>query len=205
MSAPRMSRYCRSCRGNTRRAMTLYRENLKLSQELFTIVGCFEVALRNAIDRHYSYKFGFEWLRQSVERGGMFDQPSCKGTADLIKYNYSTLKERYSPSKLVSSMAFGFWRYLFAKPQFKAGGQSLLQIFPGKPSTTSSKQFNHPYVYNELAKINSLRNRIAHHEPICFERTTPIIGIKYAFMNYLLILNLLRWMNIKPSELFVWP
>lgn len=30
--------------------MTLYRLNLRLSQEMFTIVSCLEVALRNAID-----------------------------------------------------------------------------------------------------------------------------------------------------------
>lgn len=30
--------------------MTLYRKNLQLSRELFTIISCFEIALRNAID-----------------------------------------------------------------------------------------------------------------------------------------------------------
>ena len=39
-----------ACGGDTRRAMTLYRYNLKLSQEMFTLISCFEVALRNRID-----------------------------------------------------------------------------------------------------------------------------------------------------------
>lgn len=50
LSAKRMGRYLSAVGGDTRKAMTLYRENLRLSQELFTIVSCFEVALRNAID-----------------------------------------------------------------------------------------------------------------------------------------------------------
>ena len=35
---------------DTRRAMTLYRYNLRQSQEMFTIISCFEVVLRNRID-----------------------------------------------------------------------------------------------------------------------------------------------------------
>ncbi len=41
------NRYLSVCGGNTRKAMTLYRKNLPLTQEIFTIISCFEVALRN--------------------------------------------------------------------------------------------------------------------------------------------------------------
>ena len=49
-STKRMQKYVLACDGDTRRAMTLYRYNLKLSQEMFTLISCFEVALRNRID-----------------------------------------------------------------------------------------------------------------------------------------------------------
>ena len=42
-SHERMDRYLLACGGDTRRAMTLYRYNLQLSQQMFTIIGCFEV------------------------------------------------------------------------------------------------------------------------------------------------------------------
>ena len=61
-----MSRYLNACVNDTRKAMTLYRLNLKLSQELFTIVSCFEVALTNAIDRHYTILKGPDWLIDSA-------------------------------------------------------------------------------------------------------------------------------------------
>lgn len=51
ISEKRMRKYVVACGGDTHKAMTLYRLNLRLSQEIFTIVCCFEVALRNAIDR----------------------------------------------------------------------------------------------------------------------------------------------------------
>lgn len=50
MTNTRMKRHLIACGGNTRKAMTLYRKNLQLTQELFTVISCFEVALRNAID-----------------------------------------------------------------------------------------------------------------------------------------------------------
>jgi hypothetical protein len=42
MSVARMSRYLSACNNDTKKAMTLYRLNLRLSQELFTVVSCFD-------------------------------------------------------------------------------------------------------------------------------------------------------------------
>ena len=60
-----MERYLTACGGDTRKAMTLYRYNLQISQEMLTIVSCFEVALRNAIDRKLTDNLGDDWLRDS--------------------------------------------------------------------------------------------------------------------------------------------
>ena len=42
MSKPRMNRYLIACNNDTRKAMTLYRANLYLTQQMFTIISCFE-------------------------------------------------------------------------------------------------------------------------------------------------------------------
>ena len=47
MSTARMSRYLAACGGNSKKAMTLYRFNLRASQEFFTVICCFEVTLRD--------------------------------------------------------------------------------------------------------------------------------------------------------------
>lgn len=49
MSTVRMNRYLIATGNDSRKAMTLYRKNLKLSQEMFTIISCFEVALRKKL------------------------------------------------------------------------------------------------------------------------------------------------------------
>jgi hypothetical protein len=71
LSIARMSRYVNACRGHTKEAMTLYRLNLRLSQELFTVISCFEVALRNAINGHCVPGLGNDWLRDGATRGGI--------------------------------------------------------------------------------------------------------------------------------------
>ncbi|WP_345229747.1 Abi family protein [Olivibacter ginsenosidimutans] len=175
LSQPRIIRYLNACDGNSRKAMTLYRKNLRLSQELFTVISCFEIALRNRINQVYSTAYGYDWLRDSSVAGGIFDNTNCRHTKNIILLSMRRLLPHYSPAKLLAEMDFGFWRYLFAQPQFHAGGKILLKIFPAKPTTTPAIQYNHSYVFNQLGKINELRNRIAHHEPICFLSGKAII------------------------------
>ena len=50
ISPERMHRYVLACANDTKRAMTLYRYNLRLSQEMYAIISCFEVSLRNKIN-----------------------------------------------------------------------------------------------------------------------------------------------------------
>ena len=173
----------------------------RLSQELFTIISCFEVSLRNAVNGHYVGVHGSDWLRDSCRQGGMFDNLHCRTTAGIIRNVIIFMGTLYSHSKTLARMDFGFWRYLFAQPQYRAGGQSLLRIFPAKPISTSIIHYNHSYIFNELAKVNDIRNRIAHHEPICFQYQIPAISTAYARQHYALLLQLFQWMNVDEAAL----
>lgn len=201
MSSPRMNRYKAACSNNTKKAMTLYRHNLRLSQEMFTVISCFEIALRNAVDGNYFNTLGNHWLRDSIAPGGGFHAAHHFYTRWIIDGVLNDLGENYTHSKLVAKMDFGFWRYLFARNQFRALGQTLLRVFPSKPTSTSAIQYNQSYVFNELAKINNIRNRIAHHEPICFQPSLSIIDTTYARQHYNLILQLFQWMGVDEGAL----
>jgi hypothetical protein len=181
--------------------MTLYRHNLRLSQEMFTIVSCFEVTLRNAIDKHCTTNLGNDWLRDSVATGGRFSARHFWVTQGIINGALTDLGAYYTHPKLVAKMDFGFWRYLFAPNQYTALGRNLLQIFPSKPISTPVLQYNQAFIFSELVKINDLRNRIAHHEPICFQPGHPVKDTTYARQHYNLILQLFQWMNIDESAL----
>jgi hypothetical protein len=200
ISPARMNRYLIACGGNSRKAMTLYRRNLQLSQELFTVISCFEVTLRNAIDAKCMMALGPDWLKNGVANGGIFDNRKCYLTKQTITDALNKLRT-YNHHKLVAELGFGFWRYMFAQNQFTATGRILLRVFPSKPTSTPTLQYNNTYIFNQLAKLNDIRNRIAHHEPICFLPGQAVINTTYARQNYNLILQLFQWMQIDESAL----
>jgi hypothetical protein len=203
ISAKRMERYLIACSGDTRKAMTLYRYNLQISQEMFTIVSCFEVALRNAIDRKLTENLGEEWLKNSLSPDGIFSQPILKKTHDIIAFAHRKLQYTgtYSHDKLLAEMEFGIWKYMFSPLQYRVTGRNLLSIFPNKPRSSRKMQYNQTYIFNELDKVNSLRNRIAHHEPICFASNTSIIDTSYIINIYSKIKTLFAWMDIDSNSL----
>lgn len=200
MTDARMQRYLTACNGNTRKAMTLYRKNLQLTQELFTVISCFEVALRNAIDKQITLSLGSDWLRDAARQSGVFDTPRCRLTRENINDAISKL-HTYSHYKLIAELGFGFWRFMFAQNQFNATGRILLRVFPSKPTSTRIIQYNNTYIFNQLAQLNELRNRMAHHEPICFLPGQPIKNTTYARQHYNLILQLFQWMQIDEAAL----
>lgn len=201
MSYARMSRYLQACDNNSRKAMTLYRKNLRLSQELFTIISCFEIALRNKIDQHYQRNYGPHWLQDAASTGGFFDNRKCRITAKTIRDEIVNLKHLYSHPELVAALGFGFWRYLFSSHQYRAGGQSLLQIFSSRPAGSRQQQYNASFVFHQLMQINDIRNRVAHHEPVCFIPRQAIKDTTYAGQHHGLILQLFQWMSINEAAL----
>ena len=202
-SANRMRKYVNACGGDTRRAMTLYRYNLKLSQEMFTLISCFEVALRNRIDKQMTAHLGGDWLRDLVMPGGAFwGNHNVDTTRKIIEKAYNGLMQsaNYSHSKLLAEMEFGVWKYMFSNVQYRLTGRILLGAFPSKPISSQQNQYDNIFIFHELDYINHIRNRIAHHEPICFGRTA-IVDTTYALDRYSRMMTLFQWMNIDASRL----
>ena len=202
-SAERTNRYLLAMHNNTRKAMTLYRDNLHLAQEMFAVINCFEVALRNAIDKHLTARLGANWLRDAVMPGGIFDHPQMRETQRIVRKVYDKLvtEGAYTHSQLLSNMEFGIWKYMFSAPQFRATGRTLLSVFPNKPTSTPTIQYNNTFIFNELDKINMLRNRIAHHEPICFTTGFNEPNSYYVMNKYTKIYSLFAWMGIDGHAL----
>ena len=202
-SKKRMEKYLNACNGDTRRAMTLYRYNLRLSQEMFTLISCFEVSLRNKIDKQLTFRFGDEWLRKCILPEGIFYKDiRADRTKKIITNAYNELQNngKYSHSNLLSAMEFGVWKYLFSNFHYRLTGRVLLKIFPNKPRSSSTVQYDNNYIFHELNYINNIRNRIAHHEPICFGKNESI-DTTYALTHYARILTLFQWMDIDATRL----
>lgn len=188
LSEARMSKYIKACGGDKTKAIRLYHYNIKLSERMFAAINMFEIILRNAIDKHYQVYFSDpDWMVHQAGYGKMLSESSLEINQKATEF---IKDKRYSPDRMVSSFMMGFWTYLFTRRHYNQGGKTLLQIFPAKPKGTTQK-----IVYAELSEIRELRNRIAHHEPICFNAIGDVCT-DFASYHYTLILKYLSAMGL---------
>ena len=195
-SPARLNRYLVACGGNRQKALSLYRHNVRLCQKFYGILNIFEVVLRNAINMHYQRHFSdVDWIRHQCNPGCMLERAPQRME---IERTVAMLERqgKYSNDRIVSSVTFGFWTYLFNRIPFRQGGMNLLQIFPNRTPGLAQRP-----IYNELQDIKSFRNRIAHHESICFNLSGEI-GISYAQEKLDLIKKYVVFLGYDPIELF---
>lgn len=192
LSEARMSKYRNVSGGNKVRTIQLYHHNLKLSQRMFGVIGMFEVILRNAIYNHYKAKFSnAEWIVEQASVNKLLEHEANE--IYRIKNDFMR-KGVYSPDKMVASFSFGFWTYLFTRRNYKVGGKTLLQIFPNR-----RKGLRQIDVYNDLTLIRELRNRIAHHEPICFDSNRSL-STEYVRRLYSLTRTYIEYMGYDADK-----
>lgn len=204
ISPKRLERYIIATSGHKRKAMKLYNKNIILAKEMYVVINYFEVALRNAIDNCLKPTLGNDWLRNAAIKEGIFDNRKSEKMKKIISKRYNALlaDEEYSHSKLLSSLEFGIWKYMFADFQFRVTGRILLDIFSARPASTPNKTtYNNTFFFNELHHINILRNRIAHQEPICFSHSTQMTDTSYIRSQHKRIMQLFTYMAINGKEL----
>lgn len=191
VSKPRFQKYLLACSSKQAKALKLYRANLILSQRMYAVVGVFEVVLRNAIDTHMKGEKGEEWMEEAVEVGGYLEiTTGCEDSYHSIHDAIHKLGKNYSHDALVAKLTFGFWTYQFAAKEFAASGSTLLQVFPKRPFGTKQKD-----IFKNLIRINDVRNRIAHYEPVCFDKGSGTVSTLAVERRYELIKKMLQWMG----------
>jgi hypothetical protein len=197
ISQPRFLKYYAACGNSRRTALKLYRANIILSQKMYAIIGVFEIILRNSIDRHFAILKGNSWLEDAVQPGGYLDiSVGCEESYHSIQESIHKLGLECTHDKLITKLSFGFWAYQFSKKDYAAAGSTLLEIFPNRPFGTNQRA-----VFKNLVKINEIRNRIAHYEPICFDKNTGIISTAFVSNRYNLVLELLHWLGCNPRRI----
>ena len=195
-SPARLNKYLKACGGNTMAALTLYRRNNKLCQKLYGVLGVFEVVLRNAINEHYISKYSDQdWIRHQLKPGGILVNHPQR---ELLEKTITELDRtgRYTNDRVVSSVTFGFWTHLFSRRPFSAGGKSLLEIF-----TRKTKGVGQRAIYRDLRAIKDFRNRIAHHEAICFD-STGAKNTAFARENYSRIIKYVQFLGYPERQLY---
>ncbi|MDR0393816.1 MAG: Abi family protein [Tannerella sp.] len=192
LSVPRLNKYRIACNNDKNKTLILYRYNIKLCQKFYGVLGVLEVVLRNSINEHYKVKLSdADWLTTQATNG--FLLPS---QVDIFKERDKLTRiNAYTHDKLVASLSFGTWTIMFSKNFYRNGGKTLLQIFPNKAHGLNQKQ-----IYKDLDSIRGFRNRIAHHEPICFD-TQKQINIDSAEKIFNLILKYIGFLGYNTNEI----
>ena len=191
LSVPRIGKYKIACNGDKNNALQLYRYNIKLCQKFYGVLGVLEVVLRNAINEHFKVLLqDNDWLVTQSQSGFLIDYQDT-----ILKEINKLINNKYTHDKLVASLSLGVWTFLFSRNCYKNSGKTLLQIFPNRAHGLNQRD-----IYADLDKIRTFRNRIAHHEPLCFDSLGKI-NVVFVKEIYALVIRYIDFLGYRPNEL----
>jgi hypothetical protein len=158
LSHERLAPYVRAT-GSVPAALRLHRWNTAISAAFFEDLANVEVVLRNALDErlqesHLAKHGGGDWWddpRRVLEPQRHDDIATAK----------ARVKKALTHGRVLAELNFGFWRFLrSSRYEATLWTPVLRHAFPNlKPASRR-------LVGDPVERLNRLRNRIAHHEPI---------------------------------------
>ena len=146
--------------------LMLYERNLIISNKFFYLLNYFEVVLRNAVVQAIEISFRCNETNSWHENEAFIRSLSRRGRHSP-KSMFDSAKEKFpdSPSKMIPELKFVFWqKMLMANYEERIWQGCFNSIFPN--ATVENRQI----FYDWTDQLRELRNRIAHHEPIIFNR-----------------------------------
>ena len=139
-----------------------YQSNIELAESFYTCICVYEVALRNAFNRELIIMFGKEdWYSSFLTTPGLIKLNRYITQANK---QISGRKELTSPSKIVAELTLGFWVSLLNSDYEKILWKDLRRAFPYMPKKDRQRK----KISAPLNKFRAFRNRVFHHEPICW-------------------------------------
>ncbi|MFJ2619320.1 hypothetical protein [Glutamicibacter sp. NPDC087344] len=181
LSAARFHAYVTACNGDRPRALELYEWNVTLGQALMRDIAHFEIAMRNIYDTTIDalWQGKNHWLLDADSPAVIpiwrvkKDRSGLKRGTDVNYLNRRAVDAairkcggvKASPGKVIAELNFGFWRHLTAASHEKTLWVPYLHH--AYPAKTQRKAID-----DVIGNVNTVRNRIAHHEPI-FDRPDP--------------------------------
>lgn len=160
LSQARLGKYRSECGNDLRRALDLYAWNAQVVGAFWDVLAFVEVVLRNAIDTQlvrFARQFGTNsWYLQLS--GTLSERHNDDIAAARQRAMASGRAETHD--SVVAELTFGFWRLLMSgRYETTLWRPSIRLAFPNFHGRRKE-------VFDALGRLNSLRNRLAHHKPI---------------------------------------
>ncbi len=181
-STQRMSKYLRYHHDDSAAAIQHYKANIRLAESFYTSLSVFEVVLRNALSAELTAMTGREdWYAEfSIN-------PRLKNLNVEIAQAVHHIQERGEmvyPDKVVSELTFGFWVMLLNSQYEMILWKALRRAFPYMPKNLRQRK----NVSTPCNVLRKLRNRIFHHEAICWD-------LDYVNKIHTDLMTVLGWIN----------
>ena len=167
LSSERLGTYLIATRGDRERAMRLHVWNTAVSAAFYGPLQGLEVTLRNAMHKSLVELYGPAW----------YDNPSAgldKGDLERVTGARSKLARAgygNEASRVVAALSFGFWVSLTGPGgRLASGAKANYEMTLWRPALRRAfshcKRLTRKQAHRPLNDLRTLRNRIAHHEPI---------------------------------------
>jgi hypothetical protein len=154
-SEERFARYLTVADGDEQFAWTLYEWGLDVSAAFHVPLHAVEITLRNSVFESIARVHGRNWLTSPA--GTIWLRQSEIQMIDNAARQVSRERRAFEPGDLVAALPFGFWVGLVAGyHDQKLWRQATYRAFSGRVKRRD--------LYDNLDRLRTLRNRIAHHE-----------------------------------------
>lgn len=163
LSSNRMNRYLKSTTTEAR-AFELYELNSELGAKLWPAIQYYEVVLRNLVDKALSQTFSENWIENESFLFALKvqKQNSIKST---IK-SCARKNKSFTKNDVIADLSLSIWLEVVSQKFLdQVWSKCIDDIFPHRPHEQSVECFILE-LEERFKYIKTLRNRIAHHEPI---------------------------------------
>ena len=180
-------------------ALELYAWNAQVSAAFLTPLHICEVVTRNAVAEAIENQYGTRWPWSiGFEKSLPVSTRGYCLTADL----QNARRHAKTTGKVIPELKFVFWQKMLThRNDMRLWNPYLAQAFPNLPPGQSVSQ-SRQAIYNDLEHIRTLRNRIAHHEPIFsrnllndFQKISGLIALRCAVTA--------QWMSVNQQVLAI--
>lgn len=162
LTSARFARYQEACNGDPLLAVALYEWNARLSQSLYIAIQAWEVTLRNKLDGFLRWKYNSGWPYDLQRARRNFQGHDRRRLEETIQREEK--RRGYKPvstDAIVADLSAGFWVSLLSSSYDIpfTWRHNIRRILPHNAIERSE-------AYDICSRLLTLRNRIAHHEPI---------------------------------------
>ncbi len=169
LSPPRFQPYLDAAGQNPQLALDLYEWNLELSAAFWEVIAVVEVVTRNAMHDQLTGAYGARWYDNTA----ILDDRSLRVIREAKRRASRGLPRStpLSPGKVVSEMSFGAWVALLDQGGHSTAKRRRLRYhdtlwLPALQHAFPNGLAHQKKTNRGLRTVQSLRNRIGHHEKI---------------------------------------